>query len=281
MSGKNRTLVAVSRSKAKGFAGGVGPRWPEARRNASVELMQVESRPVRSLASRNTSPLQIVAARSPGGQVTAEDGYFDTERSTTAISVLTATWAGSEMDPNTTAMLCLFAPVQGDDISNRRARKVFVKKIRICGRINMPEYTASATSPASPVIRILVFMDKQSNGAQVSPATLMASGDGSQAGHMFQSTAGFGRFKVFKDKSYVLNPTAVYGPSTGALIGGGAVCREFSFTIKPNVWVNYNATNGGTVADIIDNSFHLACLTNRNTPAAPTIEYKARTVFTP
>jgi len=249
-------------------------------RQEPVELMQVEGAGIRQGVNR--APLQVIAARSPGGQVTAEDGYFDTERSATTVPSVAASWTGTEMDPNTSAMLCLFAPVQGDDISNRRARKVFVKKIRVSGVLVVPGSTAN-TAPQTPTqVRIILFMDKQTNGTQVSPAVLMASGSGADAIHMFQSTAGFGRFKVFKDKTYTLMPSGTFGPSTGNLIGQTGVMREFSFTIKPNVWVNYNATNGGTVADIIDNSFHICC--NQGAGSASnqaTIAYKVRTVFTP
>jgi len=248
------------------------------RRTDPVEIMAVEGRAVRD--NRNTTVL--VAQRSPGGQVTAEDGYFDTERTSTLVPNVGGSWTGTEMDPNTSAMLCLFAPVQGDDISNRRARKVFVKKIRISGVLVIAAATALA-APQTPVqVRIVVFMDKQTNGAQVSPSVLLASGAGSDALHMFQSTAGFGRFKVFKDKTFTLQPSGTFGPSTGSLIGQTGVQREFSFTIKPNVWVNYNATNGGTVADIIDNSFHLCVNCNNGTATnQPNILYKVRTVFTP
>jgi len=186
------------------------------------------------------------------------------------------------MDPDTSAMLCLFAPTQGDDISNRRARKVFVKKIRVSGKIIVPAATSLSAPQAPTQVRVLLYMDKQTNGSQVSPAVLMASGNGSDATHMFQSTAGFGRFKVLKDKTFTLAPTGTFGPSTGNLIGQTGVTREFSFTVKPNVWVNYNATNGGTVADIIDNSFHMACNQSNTISASQAyIAYKVRTVFTP
>jgi len=179
-------------------------------------------------------------------------------------------------------MGCLFAPTQGDDISNRRARKVFVKKIRVSGFLYVAAATALTTPQQPTQVRVILFMDKQTNGSQVSPAVLMASGAGSDAVHMFQSPAGFGRFKVFKDKTFTLLPGGTFGPSTGNLIGQTGLIREFSFTVKPNVWVNYNATNGGTVADIIDNSFHICANQNASVAAnQASITYKVRTVFSP
>jgi len=74
---------------------------------------------------------RLFVPRTPGGQILAESHYFDTERTITAIAFNGASWTGTEYDPNTTAMLCLFAPVIGDDLTNRTGRKVFVKKIKI------------------------------------------------------------------------------------------------------------------------------------------------------
>lgn len=255
-------------------------RGPKVARRPESNAMVVETikvaRPNLNSAPRTNTAL--VAVRSPGGQVTAEDGYFDTERSATAVPNVAASWTGTEMDPNTSAMLCLFAPVQGDDISNRRARKVFVKKIRISGQLGFSAQSAQAAGSTAPIIRILVYQDKQTNGAQVSPATLMGSGNGSDAVHMFQSTAGFGRFKMLKDKTYVMNPLTLASFGGANSFATSAVQKEFSITVKPNCWVNYNATNGGTVADVIDNSFHLAVNCSQT---GCVIQYKVRTVFSP
>lgn len=248
--------------------------------NRNVELMAVETRPARSQNAVRSTPM-VVATRSPGGQVTSEDGYFDSERSATALIDCNTGWAGAEMDPNTTAMLCLFAPTQGDDISNRRARRAYVKKIRISGLITIPPGSTTGVPTAGIQVRMIAYCDKQTNGAQVSPATLLQSGNNTDGLHMFQSTAGFGRFKVFKDKtlSFSLDPVSIGGANSVGYMGQR---REFTIAFKPNMWVNYNATNGGTVADIIDNSFHFAIGTSTaGVTAGVTVQYKVRTVFTP
>jgi len=66
--------------------------------------------------------------RTAGGQVNADNQYFDTERTITALVATTSSWANSEFDPNTSAMLCLFAPVKGNGIDNRQGNKVFFTK---------------------------------------------------------------------------------------------------------------------------------------------------------
>lgn len=224
-------------------------------------------------------PPRVYVARTPGGQITADNHYFDTERTITSVSANTTAWTGTEYDPNTTAMLCLFAPVIGDDISNRMGRKIFVKKIRINGILNVGVQAAQGAGDAPAVVRIILYQDKQTNGSQSQGEDVIASGAGSDAIDMFQNVANLGRFRVWKDKTFTLqNPNmGTDGVSTFATQG---IARKFKMTIRPNCWVNFNATNGGTVADIVDNSFHLIA----NTPSAqlvPSLTYKVRTVFKP
>lgn len=215
-------------------------------------------------------------ARTRGGQVQAESHYFDTERTVTLIPVVAASWIGTEMDPNTTAMLSLFNPTVGNDISQREARKVFVKKITISGIITTPAQAAGAPTPDTPIIRMLAFQDKQTNATQASPSLVLNSGAGSDPLHMFQSTASFGRFKVFKDKTFLMPYPDMCGV-TGS-INYSTTKKNFKLTFKPMCYVNYNATNGGTVADVIDNSFHFAI--NQVAGAAQaSVMYKVRTVF--
>jgi len=216
-------------------------------------------------------------SRTPGGQITADNHYFDTERTSTAIPQSAVSWAGTELDPNTTAMMCLFAPSQGDDIANRQGRKIFVKKIRISGVLNVPVQTAQAAADPEQNIRIIVYKDKQTNGAQAQGEELIESGAGSDAIHMYQNLKNLGRFEVMYDKYFVMTQRYLTG-LTGAYVQAGQT-KNFKISLKPNCVVNYNATNGGTVADVIDNSFHLIALTDNNTMGC-TITYKVRTVFT-
>jgi len=231
--------------------------------------------PVRRGATRN------YVARAPGGQITAENHYFDTERSITSIFVIQTGWTGTEMDPNTTAMLTLFAPVVGNDIANREGRKVFVKKIRISGSISITEVSGVGTAQNPSNIRIIVYQDKQTNASNTNVAQLlMLSGNATDAVHMFQNTATLGRFKVLKDKHYILQNNAIANDTPGIALEIQGLKRNFKYNMKINQWVNYNGTNGGTVADVVDNSWHLIALTDLGTQD-PKITYKVRTVFSP
>jgi len=213
--------------------------------------------------------------RAPGGQITADNHYFDADRTSTTLPVLATAWTGTEIDPATGNSL--FFPVQGDDITNRQGRKVFVKKIRIQGVINIATQTTQAAADEPMVIRLVVYQDKQTNGAQSQGEDLLSSGAASSAVFMSQNLANLGRFKVWKDRIITQPQQGLAGVTASIVQGGDNIYFKFSF--KPMCYVNYNATNGGTIADVIDNSFHM--IGNYVTGGqAATIAYKVRTVFT-
>jgi len=233
----------------------------------------------------NQPPPRAYVPRTPGGQVVAENHYFDAEKASAALLAIATSWAGSELDAQTgggaTEILCLFAPQQGDDISNRTGRKCFVKKIRMHGQINTPAQTGQSTLDVPPRVRLILYCDKQTNGTQSQGEDVINSGSATLAASMFQNTQNFGRFKVYKDKVFTLQtaPSVNDTGTTGGVVQG-SYKRDFKFSVNVNTWVNFNATNGGTVADIVDNSFHLIGISD-STTAAAVISYKVRTTFLP
>lgn len=216
--------------------------------------------------------------RTPGALVTTERKYFDTFLNGASLTA-PVTWAGAELDPAT--LNCLFVPNEGSDIDNRVGRKVSVLKIQVRGQIFVP-FQQNATAADNPAqTRLIVYQDEQTNGAQAQAEQLMqdpGAADASLCLNTFQNTQNFGRFRVLKDKMYTIqNPNMSYD---GTNIEINGISRPFKFTVrfKKPVVVRFNATNGGSVADIVDNSFHMIgmCL---STALAPTISYQVRTVY--
>lgn len=215
-------------------------------------------------------------ARSFGNPLAiSERKYFDSELSASAIVAVTTSWAGSELDP---ATLSLFNPINGTDFNNRVGRKLQVKSLKIRGFINVAAQTNQAAVDSSALIRCLLVMDKQTNAAQLNGEDVISSGAASVATAMFQNPAFFGRFRVMKDKRWVIqNPSVSWD---GTNIEQAGLIKPFEWIVKfrKPLYVHYNGTNGGTVADVIDHSFHLIAGTT-NTDLAPTMSYKCRTTF--
>lgn len=215
-------------------------------------------------------------ARTPGVKAITETKYFDAEFGQSAILATTTTWAGTEVDPATGN--CLFFPAVGNAYNNREGRKTHVKKIKINGWIIVPAQQNQTATDHSTNVRLIVYQDKQSNATQSQGEDLMASGANSLPTMMFQNPANFGRFKVLKDKTFAFqNPAVSYD---GTNMEQQSLMRTFKISIKfrKPVTINYNNTNGATVADVVDNSFHMIAATS-GAGLAPELAYKVRTVF--
>jgi hypothetical protein len=229
--------------------------------------------------------------RTSGALASGEMKYFDTENSGTGIAVVTTTWVATTLvDPSTTINLgsaavanpgCLFAPTVGAALNQRIGRKVFIKKIKVHGTIGCAPQSAQAAADSSCKVRLALVVDQQTNASPMTSAQLYNdAGAATTTLNSFQNPNNFGRFRVLKDKFYCFSNTNMAGsPTTGDLVQAG-LRKSFKFTInfqKP-IEVHFNATNGGTVADIVDNSLHMVCGCDSNA-YAPTIYYYARICY--
>jgi len=202
--------------------------------------------------------------------------YFDTEVAGTAIQGVAA-WTGTEMDPATFNTLCV--PVVGAGINQRIGKAIKVLKIKIRGIIVCASQVDTTAGDNASTIRILLVQDKQTNSAQcqgeevMTPSTALAA-----APTVFQNINNFGRFNVIKDKTIVMqNPNTAYD---GTNLEQQGIARSFKMnvTFKEPIQIRFNATNGGTVADIVDNSFHIL-VNSSNTGLAPLMNYSCRVCY--
>lgn len=212
-------------------------------------------------------------ARTRGGQVKGEMKYFDTTLALSAISE-DNTWANTEQDPATFLTFC--APVVGAGINQRIGKGIKILKWKLRGNLNAAQQTNQTGADPASTIRLIAFLDKQTNSAQAQGEQLM-TGTASDATAMlsFQNIDNFGRFRVLWDKTFTLqNPNGSYD---GTNIEQYGLSKPFKFniTFKKPINVRFNNTNGGSVADIVDNSLHLIALCD-NDDLAPTISYYSR-----
>lgn len=206
-----------------------------------------------------------------------ERKYFDTYNDGTSVPAGND-WTGTELDP---AEETLFAPSEGTDLDRRIGRRVEVLKIQVRGQLVVAKQSNQTASDEATVIRLILAQDKQTNGVQMQGEDLM-SAPGSPTAFLtpltMQNPANFGRFEVLKDKTFTIeNPNAVYDGTNDEQQG---LARPFKWTIKfPRpVEVRFNSSNGGTVADIINNSFHIiGCRSTSDLTC--TLYYQCRVVY--
>lgn len=205
--------------------------------------------------------------------------YFDSSKAATSIAASTD-WTGTELDPGT--LDTVFAPTVGSAINQRIGRKVHVVKISIKGTIIVTAQTGQSAGDGRSVIRLSLVQDNQTNGVQMQGEEVYRSeGAAALNVHSHRSLDNLDRFRVLKDKVMILqNPNAVNDTgSTGGIVQQG-LARTFKLTHKfanpPTV--NFNGTNGGTIADTVNTSWHVIGCTD-SAALAPQIVYTCRVYY--
>lgn len=217
--------------------------------------------------------------RTRGVYGAGEMKYFDTERDAALASVTTSWVAGTIADPTTFNTLCV--PTVGAAINQRIGREVKVHSIKIRGTIRIPKATALAAAQNGATCRILLVQDKQTNAAQMTGAQLLEGGSAGQTTiNSFQNLDNLGRFRVLKDKIITIADPNYAGEVAAANVVHAGIVKPFKIMIKfrKPVHIRFNAVNGGTVADIVDNSFHVVAGRDNSDLAAEMI-YKCRVCY--
>jgi len=231
--------------------------------------------------------------RTPGAMAMAgEMKYFDCENTGTAVAAVGATWGASTRNEPTSTInigaaavatpLCLFAPTVGAGLNQRIGRKVNVRKLKVRGMITVPQQAAQAAADSPTLVRLLVLQDMQTNAAQFTASDVINGATGANCIVSYQNPNGFGRFRVLKDKIWTLGNFSMANETqapAGLVQQGNVWSFKFTINFRKPVLVNFNATNGGTVADIIDNSFHIMAGCN-SAAFAPSLTYYTRVSFT-
>jgi len=225
------------------------------------------------------SDMRQTVARTMGPFAVSESKYFDSFKSAQTIAETTS-WAATEADPTT--LDTLFVPQEGSDIDNRIGRKVSVYKIALRGVISASLASDQTDTLQNPAVRLILFQDQQSNGVQAQGEELMASPGAATSAltfSTFQNLANLGRFRVLRDKT-IRGTITVTGTDGASTTSQRANDIPFKITVKftKPVVVKFNATNGGTIGDIVDNSFHLLAVKS-NADYTTVISYQCRTYY--
>lgn len=196
-------------------------------------------------------------ARTRGVYATGEMKYFDTRVNQNPIPAQ-ADWQATEQDPATFNTLCV--PQVGAGINQRIGKAINVHKIKIHGYVELPSFQTQVSGLIGPVIRLLLVQDLQTNGTQMQGEQVMTPDTTTRnAVCAFQNIDNFGRFRVLKDKTLVLQDPNLVEDNVAPSWTANGKASPFKWTIlfKKPVQVRFNATNGDTIADIVDNSFHV------------------------
>lgn len=150
---------------------------------------------------------------------------------------------------NTTGSVTLLAvPVVGADFNARVGRKVVLKSFYIRGRVQTEAATNAGANAAvaGQLARFVVFVDMQPNGATPAVTDLLVEALPSSQLNLNNRD----RFRVLSDKTYVFDPYLGSDTATQARASASNQVKMVKKFKNINVETIFNATNGGTIADI-------------------------------
>lgn len=218
------------------------------------------------------------------------DGYLDGTNIHALSITADDTWADCELNPRqaTAVYGCLPIPRQGTNYADRKGRRIFIKNIRIAGRIDWSAVTDAPNTTQLSMVRILVVKDTRTNGVPLSAENVLGPGLGSDglattsgdgvALQFLTNPDGWGRYKIMSDRTYRAPPQPVAGTGANSVADSSRMSTSFKLNIKANCQVDFSATTGA-IGSVVDNSFHViaACLDSNTEPV---LSYYARTSFT-
>ncbi len=204
-----------------------------------------------------------------GGFVGIENKFVDYERSTN----VDVSWAGNELD-DTTA-LSLSAIAQGDGESQRDGRRVDLLSVHVKGLVNVIAAEAATAPQNSGIMRLILVLDKQTNGAQLNAEDVMTNLTFDV--NSWRNLQNSQRFRILKDIriNMPVNNQTTFQVNDFS-IGAQTYPFEMHVVFKKPIQVNHTGTTA-VVTSIADNSIHLIGVCNLSTTGS--IDYSSRVRF--
>lgn len=158
---------------------------------------------------------------------------------------------------------------QGTSDSDRIGRKVTVKYLSWKYTLQLVARNDDTVARLSEVVRVIVGLDKQANGALPGGTTLLETNQYQS----FLNLSNKDRFRVLMDRTHVLNAQA--GAGTATLDDWASVTTAHKFNIKLNVPVEYQ-TNTGTITDLTSNNFFIMIFSRTGGQASMESRFRLR-----
>lgn len=151
------------------------------------------------------------------------------------------------------------AIAQGVTESNRIGRKCTIRSINWRWTVFLPETDAVATPAAPDTLRIILYLDKQCNGAAAAVTDLLETADH----HSFNNLANKGRFKVLMDRRVDINYAGLASDNAG-VVSQAAVTCDGMFYQKCNIPIEFDSTTGA-ITEVRSNNIGVLLISGNGT----------------
>lgn len=156
-----------------------------------------------------------------------------------------------------TASINLIA--QGITESTRVGRKCTIRSINWKFRVDMPEVNDVTTPNTAEEIRVILYLDKQCNGATIADTDLLET----PSVQSFRNLANSSRFQVLLDKLVVLNWRTLASESA-TNYDQAEVITEHTFYKKCNIPLEFDSTVGA-ITEIRSNNLGVLLISKSGT----------------
>lgn len=190
---------------------------------ALTRRFQKRQRAMVVYAPRNAGRLRIGGVYGRFSGPNAEMKFLDTTVGTTTIATT-----------GTLLSTSLLVIPQNNTESGRIGRKCTVKQLSLKGNIDLA--VATLSNQTSDVLRIIVYVDKQTNGIAATVGGILATA----TYNSFRNLSETGRFSILMDKSYGLQCPA--GQGDGVTFSFSETARPWSMNRKLNLPIEYDAS---------------------------------------
>lgn len=220
--GRVQRLVGRRNIKAVAVGGGAYTAGGYLRRKSRG----VPTRMAQWAMRRNEPAAVVVSGRGRYAGVRVEEKFHD-------IEVTQASISNTGVVFNSLALIA-----QGVDEDERIGRSVCLKSMHLRGQCTLPEVNGAATPGDSDLMRMIVFIDKQANGATAGVTDLLAAADVNR----FNNLNNKSRFRILKNLVVPMN----YG-TAGGVAGNviqSQVLRKIKLDIPLNLVIEYSGGTG-------------------------------------
>lgn len=129
---------------------------------------------------------------------------------------------------------------QGTGEKQRIGRKCTIRQVLLSGDVQLGSSAVAGTGANR--VRMLVYLDKQCNGAAAGVDDVLDTGNGIPLDN-FRELSNQARFQILIDKTWALNPTACDSTAaTGPL--SYRVLVNYRMSKRVNIPLEYSGTNG-------------------------------------
>lgn len=129
--------------------------------------------------------------------------------------------------------------IQGITESQRIGRKATIRSINWRYRTTIPERDAVSDPGPGETIRVILYQDKQTNGAISAVTDILETAEM----HSFRNLSNSGRYIIFLDKTIAMNYMTLASDGAG-VTSQGEVIKEFVFNKNCAIPIEWSGTTG-------------------------------------